>query len=318
MKKFFTTDISTKLLSLGISVVLWVYLVVLLNPQIETTFSNIPITYSDHAKLSQNGYVITSETVESINLKLRGSRNMLSNVNKYNISAYVDLSGCAASGSYSLPIHVRLPYDELSIIDKNPYNVSIVVDKVISRDFDIEVITSGEPKSGIHLNDIKAKVSTVSVSGPSEVIKSIDRAVVYADIGGISENKTITADIKLLNSRGEEIQSDFITVSAEKTDIACTVLLEKTVPVSIDNVEIPEGYKIHSALPETVTIIGQKEVLETIDEISAEHYVLTAENTEVTKIPLTFPNGVTSEAETVDIVIKQSEEQPENNDNNGQ
>lgn len=317
MKKFFTTDIPTKLLSLGIAVILWVYLVVFLNPQIETSFTNIPITYSDHAKLSQNGYVITSETVESINLKLRGSRNMLSNVNKNNISAYIDLSGCAASGTYSLPIHVRLPYDELAIIDKNPYNVNIVVDKVISREFDIEVITSGEPKSGVHMDSAKAKLASVTVSGPSEIVKSIDKAVVYADVGGISENKTISSEIKILNSRGEDVKSEFLAVSASKTDVACTVLLEKSVPVLLDGISVPEGYEIHSALPQTVTIIGQKEVLETIDEVKAADYTFTEENTEVTKIPLVFPNGVTAETETVDVVIKRSETQGENDDVNG-
>ena len=57
MKKFFTTDIPTKLLALAIAFVLWVYLMVLLNPEIETSFSNIPITYSEHSNLTKNGHI---------------------------------------------------------------------------------------------------------------------------------------------------------------------------------------------------------------------------------------------------------------------
>ena len=43
--------------------------------------------------------------------------------------------------------------------------------------------------------------------------------------------------------------------------------LEKTVPVSLDGISVPEGYEIHSALPQNVTVIGQKEVLKLLTKL---------------------------------------------------
>ncbi len=304
MKKFFTTDIHTKLLALGVAIFLWVYLVVLLNPQIETTFSNIPITYSEHSNLAKNGYVITSETVEAVSLKLRGSRNMLANVNKNNISAYIDLSGCSETGSYSLPIHVRLPYDELSIIDKTPYNVNIVVDKVIERDFDVAVVTNGEPKEKVHINNIKSNVETVRVKGPSELVKSINSAVVYFDASGLDEDTVETAKIMLLNNRGEQINSGFITTDVSEATLHCNVLVEKIVAVETDRITVPSGYEIYSVTPEKVTVKGRKEVLETITSIKTVKYTFNEGDAELFEVPLVLPGDITSNDLTVEVVVK--------------
>lgn len=304
MKKFFTTDIPTKLLALGVAIFLWVYLVVLLNPQIETTFSNIPITYSEHSNLAKNGYVITSETVEAFSLKLRGSRNMLANVNKNNISAYIDLSGCSEIGAYSLPIQVRLPYEELSIIDKSPYNVNIVVDKIIERDFDLNIITKGEPKDKIFIDSIKSSVEAVSVKGPSELVKSIDSAVVYFDADGLNNDTTVTETIILLNNRGEKIESGFITMSATDAVLDCNVLVEKLVEVETDRITVPEGYEIYSVTPQKVTIRGRKDVLETITSVKTVKYEFSSGDAELFEIPLVLPGDVTSNNLTVEVVVK--------------
>jgi len=305
MKKFFTTDIPTKLLALGVAIFLWVYLVVLLNPQIETTFSNIPITYSEHSNLAKNGYVITSETIENVSLKIRGSRNMLANVNKNNISAYIDLSGCSETGSYSLPIHVRLPYDELSIIDKTPYNVNIVVDKIIERDFDVSVITNGEPKDKVYINNIKSNIETVTVKGPSELIKSIDSAVVYFDASGLDEDTTETEKIILLNNRGEKIESGFITLSETDATLSCSVLVEKIVSVDTDRIAVPLGYEIYSVTPEKVTVKGRKDVLETITSIKTVKYEFVQGDAELFEVPLVLHGDITSNDLAVEVVVKE-------------
>lgn len=312
MKKFFTTDIPTKLLALGVAIFLWVYLVVLLNPQIETTFSNIPITYSEHSNLAKNGYVITSETVEAVSLKVRGSRNMLANVNKNNISAYIDLSGCSETGSYSLPIHVRLPYEELSIIDKSPYNVNIVVDKIIERDFDLNIITNGEPKDKVFVDNIKSNVETVSVKGPSELVKSIDSAVVYFDANGLGDDVTVTEKIILLNNRGEVIESGFITLSAAEAVLDCNVVIEKLVTVDTDRISVPEGYEIYSVTPQKVAIKGRKEILETITSIKTVKYEFVNGDAELFEVPLVLPGDITSNELVVEIIVKEISSEEEN------
>ncbi len=308
MKKLFTTDIPTKLLALAIAFFLWVYLMVLLNPEIETSFSNIPITYSEHSNLVRDGYVITSEPVEAVSLKLRGPRNMLANVNKNNISAYIDLTGCSEVGAHSLPIHVRLPYEELSLLSKTPYNVSITVDKVITRSFDLDVVMQGVPKNKYHIDTIKSNIKTVSIEGPSELIKSIDSVVSYFNVDGIDKDKTGESKIIILNNRGETIKSELLTISHEKAEITCSILAEKVVSVDTDKIIVPDGFEISSVTPAKVTLIGRQEILDTIESVKTYEKWLEAKTGALTEVKINIPQDVQSKETSVEIVIKEKTE----------
>ncbi len=308
MKKLFTTDIPTKLLALAIAFFLWVYLMVLLNPEIETSFSNIPITYSEHSNLVRDGYVITSEPVEAVSLKLRGPRNMLANVNKNNISAYIDLTGCSEVGTHSLPIHVRLPYEELSLLSKTPYNVSITVDKVITRSFDLDVVMQGVPKNKYHIDTIKSNIKSVSIEGPSELIKSIDSVVSYFNVDGIDKDKTGESKIIILNNRGETIKSELLTISHDKAEITCAILAEKVVSVDTDKIIVPDGFEISSVTPAKVTLIGRQEILDTIESVKTYEKWLEAKTGALTEVKINLPQDVQSKETSVEIVIKEKTE----------
>lgn len=306
MRKIFTNDIPAKLLALAIAFFLWVYLMVLLNPEIETSFSNIPITYSEHSNLAKNGYIITSEPVESVSLKLKGPRNMLANVNRSNISAYIDLSGCSESGTYSLPIHVRLPYEELSLLNKTPYNVSITVDKVIKRDYELKLITQGTPRQKYYVDELKSATDTVTIEGPSELVKSIDSVVAYFDVNGLSKDTTRILKTVILNNRGESIQSEFLTVSDSEAEVTCTMLAEKSVKVDTNRIFVPNGFEISSVTPSEITLIGRQEILDTIDSVSTKEKWLEAKNGGLTAVGISLPDGVQSKEETVDVVLRKT------------
>lgn len=320
MKKFFTTDIPTKILSLVIAVFLWVYLVVLLNPQIETTITNIPISFSDHANLTKNGYVITNETVNSVTLKLRGSRNMLANVNKNNISAYIDLSGCSNKGTYSLPVHVRLPYDELSIIDKNPYNVTVNIDKITSYNFELELMPEGMLKENYVIDQIESTIKEINVKGPDELVRSIDKAVVKFDVSGIDADFSEKAKVVLLNNRGEIIESHLLTIDNSVVTVNGTVLYEKTVPINYDSINVPEGFEISSVSPMQITLRGIKDNLLHITELPLKGHTFGTDEMKA-DVEIDYPDGVIGGVRTVHVTVKKISENTEgqqntNEDNN--
>ena len=319
MKKFFTTDISTKILSLVIAVFLWVYLVVLLNPQIETTITNIPITFKDQANLTRNGFVITNDTVDTVTLKLRGSRNMLSNVNKNNISAYVDLSGCSGQNTYTLPVHITLPHDELSIVDKSPYNINVEVDKVSTYRFGIEIVPEGELKKDYVIDTLEGDVSEVLVKGPSELVSSIKKAVVTVDVSGTDADFTKEAEVTLYNTQNEKVVSHLISIDKPKVIVTGTVLSQKTFPVTFEQVSVPEGYEITDVSPAEITLKGKKDVLSEISELPLKNYFFNTDELQA-EIEILYPEDVEINVETVQVTIKEiiTEEQPETDEEDNQ
>ncbi|MBQ3114711.1 MAG: hypothetical protein IJC06_01095 [Clostridia bacterium] len=319
MKKFFATDISTKILSLVIAIFLWVYLVVLLNPQIETTITNIPITFKDQANLSRNGFVITNDTVNSVTLKLRGSRNMLSNVNKNNISAYVDLSGCSGKNTYTLPVHITLPHDELSIVDKSPYNISVEVDKVTTNKFGVEIVPDGELKKDFVIDTLESDISEISVKGPSELIGNIKKSVVVVDVTGIDSDFAKDFDVMLYNGENEIIVSHLIDIDSPQVTISGTVLFQKSVPLTYDRVIVPDGYEISEVSPANITLKGKRDVLTEVSELPLKNYTF---NTGVmqAEIEIQYPENIKSNVQKVQVTIKEkiTEEQLKTDEENNQ
>gem|GEM_PF-2546144 len=304
MKKFFTTDILMKILSLLIAFILWIYLVVLLNPETELVVTDIPVSLSNHLALQKDDLVIMNEKINPVTIKLKGTRNMLSNVNKNNITAYVDLSGYNKQGTYSLPIHIRLPYEEISIMEKKPYNININIDKLISQEFKIQVQITGTPKADFSALSPVTSQSLLSVKGPSELVKSIDKAVVEQDISLAAEDIVQLQRIKLLNTNGDEITNKALVFAPEKIEVRTPIVKRKVVPVKpilqsgADNIEA----SVMDIME--VTIIGKESVIDPIIEIYTKP-IKTEDLKEDTNITaeLAVPNDVTILEKTTHVLV---------------
>lgn len=268
MKNLFTNDLSLKILSLIISFILWIYLVVMLNPNIEVTISDVPVTYSGHQVLTNNDFMITNQTQEVVTLRLKGPRNLMSSINKSSILAYIDLSGYTNAGTFSLPVHVRLPYEEVSVVEKKPYNLNVIIDKVQTHQFTVENSYIGTPKEGYAVYNPAGTQPTVEVKGPEDLVKTIDKAVVDIDVQNASADIKTNAAVELLNSNGDPVDTTLLTITPETVDITCMILKKKTVPV-IPRVEgDTEKYDAKPIDIEAVTILGKEEDIDKINAIS--------------------------------------------------
>lgn len=234
---------------------------------------------------------------------------MLANVNRNNISAYIDLSGCSNKGTYSLPVHVRLPYDELSIIDKNPYNATVNVDKITSYNFDLEILPEGFLKENYVIEQIEANIKEVSVKGPDELVRSIDKAVVNFDVSGIYADFSEKAKVVLLNNRGEVIDSPLLNVDNPVVTVNGTVLYEKTVPITYDNIVLAEGYEINTVSPMQITLKGLKDNILHITELPLKGYTFGTDELKA-DIEIDYPAGILGEVRTVHVTVNKI---PENN-----
>ena len=267
IKYFLSNDIKTKILSLAIAVILWIFLVIVLNPEVDKTITEIPITYSGHLSLTQNNFVITNEAQSYVDVKLKGSRKLLADVNKNNIFASIDLSGYSNAGTFTIPVQVRLPYAEIEVIQKTPPNIPIVIDYMISEQFQIEVLFTGTPREGYSVHSPATAQSLIEVSGPSEVIKNVDKAVVEIDVEGAYSDIVALTKINLLNSNGNIIENSSITVTPEKVESHCSLLKSKTVPVVCIFDGGSDLYSVKFLGSENVVIFGKEDVLNSINEI---------------------------------------------------
>ena len=304
MKKILENNLALKVLSFLISVTLWIYVAVVVNPDREITIKDVPISYSGHQSLLEQNYMITLQSPERVNLKIKGPINIISQVSKENVSAYVDLSGYTTEGTYSLPVKVRLPFEQISVSDKTVYNANIVISKVYAHEFDVEVMYTGTLKEDYMLESDKTATGIkAKVSGPDEIVKSIDKAVIMVDLNGVKSDFTVTGEIKLLNSNGDVIDKHDLTVTPSEGEVTCTLLKKKTVPVTIDFDE--EGYTAEISGDKNITIIGKEDDIDKISSVSTEKVQSNGTEEEITvETKPILPSGIKTEQQNVKISVK--------------
>ncbi len=298
MKDFFLKDSVLKVISFVVAVLLWVYIIAVVDPSVDITVRDIPIRYTNQNLLEEKGLCLISDSKATVELKISGSRKRIANIDNKNIYATVDLTTISKTGTFSLPIAISIPYEYDEIISKKPYNASVTIDKVVSAQRDVKVITTGNTANGYIAGAAVPSVKAVELRGPATMIESIGSVGVEVDYDGRSAEINDTARLFFLDRDGKRIASSneiysLVEKSIEETEVKCPVYKLKTVPVRVDAraAEGASNYKI-SVQPSNVTIYAENDVLEQIEEIKTKAINLDGMEEEAMEINLVIPEGV--------------------------
>ncbi len=298
MKDFFLKDSVLKVISFIVAVLLWVYIIAVVDPSVDITVRDIPIRYTNQNLLEEKGLCLISDSKATVELKISGSRKRIANIDNKNIYAIVDLTTISKTGTFSLPIAISIPYEYDEIISKKPYNASVTIDKVVNAQRDVKVITTGNTANGYIAGVAVPGIKTVELRGPATMIESIGSVGVEVDYDGRSAEINDTARLFFLDRDGKRIASSneiysLVEKSIEETEVKCPVYKLKTVPVKVD-ARATEGissYKI-SVQPSNVTIYAENDVLEQIEEIKTKEINLDGTEEETMEVNLVIPEGV--------------------------
>ncbi len=308
MKNLFAKDSFLKIISFVIAILLWIYVILVIDPSINTTINNIPVRFSNQALLEERGLVIVEGDEAKISLKVKGSRNAIANIDKKNIYAVADLTDITKTGNHTLPIIVDIPYGEVEIVSQNPTNASIMVDTVASEEREIEIKREGNVAEGYIAGDPVLATSKVTLTGASTLLAKIKSVRVALDFGNrngeINDNERIffvgtdDAAIKF----DDDIYND-VKMSIESVNIVCPVMKQKTV-----DVEVP----VHgnattvkwSLATKKVSIYGDDEILKSVDVIKTKPLVLSDGMKEgPVVLELIVPEGVEVFDDKNDVIV---------------
>ena len=142
-------DISLRLLSLLLSVVLWAVVMDMDNPERPRTFDNIPVRISGATVLQQQTGLSLIEGADStVKITLRGPSKTLGDIKASQIAASVDVSGLTEANEYDLPVSVTVSRSGLEVEYISPSKVHVRVDKVDTKDIPVDVNVTGTPADG--------------------------------------------------------------------------------------------------------------------------------------------------------------------------
>jgi len=308
-KNWFLKNIDIKLLSLFLAIILWLYIAGGENPMVEN-FIDISLTQTN---LGED--LVIKEFPTNVSVGIRGPKNIINNISSHQINGIVNFSEISKEGLYKLKVEVTPP-KKTQITRIIPSEIKVEVEKVLTKEVEVEYSLIGVPEKGYSLTDEpQFNPSKVKIIGAQSVLENIKQIICAIDISGIKEDLSRKIKVKAVDVNGNEVKE----VKIEPDMVGVSISLtrgypEKQLTVKPKIIGKPApGYYISEILsnPDGIKIFGNYskisniEFLETIPiDVSGITKTLSV------KVPPALEEGlniVEGEVELIEVAIQVKE-----------
>ncbi|MCI8483789.1 MAG: hypothetical protein HFH41_05570 [Lachnospiraceae bacterium] len=284
MMKHLVNNPGLKVLSLLLSIVLWMIVVKMADPDDTKSFS-VPVEILNKDVIMEMGKV--ADVVDDTDIAvfyITGPRSYVEKMDSSDFSVTADLSQVDLSqdGDTKLvPIEITAKKNEkwISII-KRTVNMRIALEDLSEQKFVISPETTGTPAEGCAIGTVEVIPNLLKVSGPESIVSRINRVAATINVDGISGDVSDSVIPVLYDEDGKVISSDLLELNQNTVTIRANILGTKSVPVRCQVSGTPaEGYEYRGLeyAPETVLIKGEALLLNGIDAIDIPEDVINIE-----------------------------------------
>ncbi len=174
LRGWLTEHWGLKLVSLLLAIGFWFY--ALGEEMVEVT-RYIPLRIE--METGERKFSVSKRTTESLYVRLRAPRGLLSVLSTGEVSAYHKIEGLKRTGDYSFRVtsaDIKLPSSNIRVANILPEVVSVVIDETIFKKVTIEPDFVGEPAYGYKILKDKVELdpNAVLIEGPKEKLELID------------------------------------------------------------------------------------------------------------------------------------------------
>ena len=292
-----------KIISLLSAMVLWMYVMAIVDPEETKLFENIPVTITNKNELNERDLVIYPEQDLTTNIYVTGKLSNLKKVTKDDINVYGQINN-PLEGNNEIYLKVstsqRVNYDF-----KNPVMI-VTLEKIISEDKSIKVDITGSGKNNVDNIMLQDNIDKVSVSGPRSLVNKVKRVVGTVKVSGESNNFSQSIKLEPVDANGKVVEG--VELEKDSVNVNITLLTQKTVPITLKLSDNSESGVNYTMSQNTVTIKGKKDIVDSINNIETQPVKLSEISPGTSKdIYLQVPSGITIETKYITI-NKNSEE----------
>ena len=203
---------------------------------------------------------------------VRANRSVLENINASDVAATADFSELSFTNTVPIRLSVSRTYGSQIEISGNIDMVRLEVEERMERQLVIEIDQVGTPADGYIVSGVlTTDGNALRISGPESLVSQVDRAVVEANVEGLTESINISEPIRLYDADGNEITSSRITKSVSTSSVSISILQTKEIPVTASASGMPaDGYAATGEVtcaPDRVTVAGRSSVLANLESV---------------------------------------------------
>ena len=223
--KFTQKNWLLKLISLGLAIMLWYFVVG--EDQVDITIQ-VPIEVINLPSI----LTISNQYKKNIEVTVRGPRSMVQDLKNKNISRPVDLSNAKPGTIVIKNDEKSIPFPKgIVVLRLQPANITLLLDNLVQRTFLIDPVTEGEPATGYELKKLTLDPDQLVISGPKSIIdKDLALKTYVIKLDGLDRSTTLQVHLNL--------DQDFLDLIGETVVTAVLEVGEKLVEKSVKKIPI--------------------------------------------------------------------------------
>ena len=280
-KKKITDNLSLKIMSVAVAVVVWLIVVNIDNP-VGTNYYTIT-----NVELINKEYVESSDTIgkmcmpeenqDTVRVAITADKKTRDKIRVSDISAVADLQQAVSLDTNPVMVPITVTCSVSGIgpgdIKVTPQNLSVNLDEKETQEFVVNVIR-GDTKPGkdYEVGSLTANPEKVRITGPKSLVNKIDKVNAAIELNGKTQDFTHEVTLSIIDKNQEalsdsEMNSLRIENNAQVIVTAKLWKIRQGVKISAGYVGTPaEGYQagMIKTVPDTISVAGSTEGLETL------------------------------------------------------
>ena len=293
------------LLSLLVSLGMWLYVVNYISPESEAMFYNIPVVFEGETVLTtERNLMITDISTTTVNMKISGNRSDLNKINSSNIIIKANLSQVYDPGVTHLTYTYAFPGDvsqsALTVENKFPSTITITTDTKLTKPVPVRVVYSGSAPEGF-ISDTENAVldkNYVNVTGPSAVVDLIDHARIDVDLSAQSETISDHFIYTLCDKDSQPVDAEQIITDVGEIYLNLTIHRFQEAKLMLNVTYGGGANETNTSIElstQTIRVSGSEKLLASLKELVVGSVDLsTIESDTAIAFPIALPDGITN------------------------
>lgn len=232
----------SKLFSLIVSVLaamcLWVYVMTVVNPDVDLTIGNIPVTFSGAEVLREDhGLVITGDYQEFVSVHFYGKNADLKTLDQHKdeLKAVIDVSKVRSTKDYTMSYDITLPSavsaSSITKMDKSPATITFTVERQIRKSVEVRGdFSSVKIAEGYMLDSTSFDFDSITIEGPESVVNTVDHVQITIERSNVDKTITESVPVVLLDKDGAQVDPTQLTLSADAIEVTMKIVKYKVCP----------------------------------------------------------------------------------------
>ena len=289
-----------KIISLLSAIVLWMYVMAVVDPEDTKLYENIPITITNLNEIKDLGLVVDPDDNLVTSVYIKGKLSDLQKISANNIDVYGTVSN-PIEGQNQL--YLRASVNDKVTTEFKSDTIVINLEKSIEEEKNITVNITGVYKDNVDKVDLDK--TKVVVSGPRSSVDSVKYVQATFDANKESvDTKSTELELKALDSEMNEV--DHVTLEFNTVTAKVSYFQQKQVkinPIFSSNESNLVQDQDFTIIPSEINIKGKSDVINNIDSINTKMINVDELGTNNKIVDLDIPDGINSDKDSVTIKL---------------